>query len=328
MVATACAAIGAAVGNFFVNFALVPDGNSLKSMKKKKTDKSETAVGRMDMPSLIDKNKERASKYTKFQLEHAQKKNLHIQSKRGQSLHAYKFVKIESDFTEKEQNPWVILVHGYKGDSHEMFDYAAHYIAWGYQVLIPDLVGHGESDGKFVGMGWTDRLDLIDWISYILKEDANASIVLHGHSMGGAAVLMTAGESLPDNVKAVIADCPYTSVWSMFSNVLKSWFHLPAFPSMQLSNLIFCLRGGYDLRKADTIKQVKKSKIPIFFIHGLEDKFIPYEMTVELYNAATCQKDLMLVEGAGHVQSEYANPKQYFKAVKSFIDECMTEDAI
>ena len=93
---------------------------------------------------------------------------------------------------------------------------ARHFSELGYTVVTPDNRAHGESDGSYIGMGWLDRLDLLLWIDQIISEDPLAEIVLYGVSMGGAAVMMTAGEALPSAVKAIIEDCGYTSVYDMF----------------------------------------------------------------------------------------------------------------
>ena len=86
----------------------------------------------------------------------------------------------------------------------------------GWNVLLPDMRTHGESEGKYIGMGWLDRLDVLKWIDLIRERDEQAQIILHGVSMGGATVMMTSGEALPENVRAVIDDCGYTSVWDIF----------------------------------------------------------------------------------------------------------------
>ena len=65
-------------------------------------------------------------------------------------------------------------------------------------------------------MGWLDREDILRWIDFILADDPQAEIVVHGISMGAATTMMTAGEDTPENVKVFIEDCGYTSVWDVF----------------------------------------------------------------------------------------------------------------
>ncbi|MCI8814074.1 MAG: alpha/beta hydrolase [Lachnospiraceae bacterium] len=217
---------------------------------------------------------------------------------------------------------WALLLHGYgyTGKKEEMEYIGAEYAAQGYWVLAPDLRCHGESQGDFIGMGWTDRQDILQWIDYIVSQDKQAKIVLHGQSMGGAAALMTAGEKLPDQVKAVVSDCAYTSVWDIFSRKLKDWYDVGPFPILYETNLIFQLRGGYNLKKASVLAQVAKSRLPILFIHGEADDFVPVSMARELYEKAAGPKELLTVPGAGHGLSNYVDPDAYYGKVFSFLE--------
>lgn len=221
----------------------------------------------------------------------------------------------------KKQHRWALLLHGYgyTGRKEEMEYIGAEYAARGYWVLSPDLRCHGESQGDFIGMGWTDRLDIMQWIQYILSRDSHADIVLHGQSMGGAAALMTAGEELPDQVKAVVSDCAYTSAWDIFRQKLKDWYGIGPFPVLYETNIIFQLRGGYSLSAASALEQVKKSRLPILFIHGEADDFVPASMVYELYNQAHGPKGLLTVPGAGHGLSNYVDPEAYYSTVFSFL---------
>lgn len=222
-----------------------------------------------------------------------------------------------------KSHKWALLLHGYgyTGRKEEMEYIGAEYAARGYWILAPDLRCHGDSEGDFIGMGWTDRQDILQWIDYIIARDARAKIALHGQSMGGAAALMTAGEELPDQVKAVVSDCAYTSVWDIFSRKLKDWYGVGPFPVLYETNLIFQLRGGYNLRKASVLSQVAKSRLPILFIHGEADDFVPASMARQLYERAAGPKELLTVPGAGHGLSNYVDPEAYYGKVFSFLGD-------
>ena len=193
------------------------------------------------------------------------------------------------------------------------------YAEKGFNILTPDMRSHGESEGKLIGMGWLDKEDVKLWIDYVLNIDPEAEIVLHGVSMGGATVMMTSGEDLPDNVKAIIDDCGYTSVWDEFTDEAKYLFNVSQFPILYTASAISKFRAGYSFQEASALEQVKKTKIPILFIHGSEDNFVNTNMVYSLYEACPTRKDLLVVEGAGHGQALYLDPDTYFDKVFGFI---------
>lgn len=171
-----------------------------------------------------------------------------------------------------------------------MTRYIRNFYEKGFHVLAPDLRGHGESDGEYIGMGWHDRLDILQWIEEVIELDPYAEIVLFGVSMGGATVMMTSGEDLPPNVKVIVEDCGYSSVSDVFVYQLDDLFGLPEFPVMNAANTITNIRAGFDLYEASAVEQVAKSVKPILFIHGDQDTFVPYEMLEEVYAAAAVEK--------------------------------------
>lgn len=220
---------------------------------------------------------------------------------------------------KKESNIWVIAVHGYTDSGYFMVPAAKKFLDFGYNVLIPDLQAHGKSGGKYIGMGWKDRLDIMLWIDYLIATYGNIKIILYGISMGAATVMMTSGEKLPSNVRIVIEDCGYTSVWDEFAYELKYLFHMPTFPALYNANLVTKIRAGYSLKKASCIKQIKKSTIPTLFIHGDQDKFVPFSMLDKLYDAANCKKEKLVIKGAGHAESQIIDSQKYWKTVRKFI---------
>ena len=177
---------------------------------------------------------------------------------------------------------------------------------------------HGDSEGTKIGMGWPERMDIIKWINRILSWEPNARIVLHGVSMGAATVLMASGEDLPENVKAVIADCGYTSEWDEFQREADT-LHIPWFPVLNATSVLSKVRDGYDFKQASALAQVKKSRIPTLFIHGSSDELVPYSMLGELYAAAACEKEELTVECAGHALSSSVAPTLYWRTVEDFI---------
>lgn len=158
-------------------------------------------------------------------------------------------------------------------------------------------------------------------INKIVESDPEAQIVLYGVSMGGATVMMVSGEDLPQNVKAIVEDCGYTSVWDEFSYQLDVLFGLPTFPAKNFASLVTKVRAGWWLEDGNALKQVSKSKTPMFFIHGDKDTFVPYDMLDKVYNAATVEKDILIVEGAEHGGAEFVLGEDYWNTAFGFINK-------
>ena len=290
--------VGGLVGNYFYNLALNPFTS--KDMIFGDDDDDTSLEVEADVNWLI-----KDSNYI----------DTYITSSDNLKLHAYE-VK-----NENKTDKWAIVVHGYTSEGKLLSSKAKHLYNMGYNVLVPDLRSHGTSEGNYIGMGWHDRLDIIDWINYIVKNNPNSEIALHGTSMGSATVLMVSGEKLPSNVKAIVADCGYTSVYDEFSYQLKQLFNLPAFPIMNFSDVVTHIRAGYCLNDASSINQVKKSITPILYIHGDKDDFVPYYMMDELYNATNSEKEKLTIEGGEHANSDLVNPKLYWSTVNSFLEK-------
>lgn len=215
-----------------------------------------------------------------------------------------------------------ILAHGYTGSAKtDMGAFAKMYHEiFGYNVLMPDDRGHGASEGKYIGFGWLDRLDYVKWIHYILQRvGQNAQIVLHGVSMGGATVLMTSGERLPEQVKCIVSDCAYTSVKDILTYQAKRMYRFPAFLLLGPVSLVSKLRAGYFFGEASTLRQVRKNSRPILFLHGAEDTFVPVEMIHPLYEASQGYKEKVIVPKAGHGLAYSADVPSYRKSVGDFL---------
>ncbi|WP_051204932.1 alpha/beta hydrolase [Butyrivibrio sp. VCD2006] len=294
-------------GNYLVSFALMRSSAS-------GVDVAPEPVTTKDTQDKVDEVWKSISSLTDEWVESAEKETVSLTSKDGLKLVGDVFN------TDKSSHKWLIAVHGYTSKRQHMYPYARYYAKRGYNVVAPDNRAHGESEGKMLGMGWLDKDDIKLWIDYIVNIDPEAEIVLHGVSMGGATVMMVSGEELPANVKAIVDDCGYTSVWDEFTDEARYLFHIPQFPILHTASLISKLRAGYTFWEASAIDQVRKTKIPIMFIHGSKDNFVNADMVYELYDACPTQKDIYVVEGAGHGQAMYLDPDLYFEKVFNFID--------
>ncbi len=255
------------------------------------------------------------SKYEWF--DHVALKDVEITSDDGLKLHGYF---IEADKPTKKT---AILAHGYISQGKDMISYARFYRdTLGYNILMPDGRGHGESEGNYIGFGWPDRKDYVKWIDYVINTfGEDSEVILHGVSMGGATVLMTSGENLPHNVKAIISDCAYTSVKDQLEYQLKRMYNLPSFPIIQSTSLLTKIRAGYFFSEASALDQVAKSKTPILFIHGDADTFVPYEMVNRLYEKCSSEKDIFIIPNAQHATAYRDAKIGYEKKVTEFLSK-------
>lgn len=216
-----------------------------------------------------------------------------------------------------------IIVHGYTDNAIRMMMIGYMYNRnLGYNILLPDLRNSGLSDGDAFQMGWLDRKDVMQWmeLAHHLYGDST-QMVIHGISMGGATTMMISGESLPDYVKCFVDDCGYTSVWDQFKKELKEDFDLPAFPLMHTTSLLCDWVYGWNFKEASALEQVKKCPLPMLFIHGEKDDYVPTWMVHELYEAKPEPKEIWTVPNADHATSYKLNKETYTEKVKQFIDK-------
>ena len=219
--------------------------------------------------------------------------------------------------------PTIILgIHGYRSDGIGDFAVLApFYHNQGDYLCLPDDRAHGKSDGSYIGFGYHDHFDCIAWCKYLVKRfGENCNIYLHGLSMGSATVLSCCDDpQLPPQVRGIIADCGYSSGWEQIGHVLSTTCHMPSFPMLYMYNAICRIVGGFNLKDIRPIDCVAHSRVPVLFIHGDADNYVPTTMVYKLYNACKAKKELLVVHGAGHAMSYMTDSKAYEKSVTGFI---------
>ena len=218
-------------------------------------------------------------------------------------------------------NRLVICFHGYTSQCMSDFiGLSDYYLKHGFQMLLVDERAHGKSGGEYVGFGCKDRFDALRWIDWaVAKAGQDCSIILHGISMGGATVLMASGQKLPTQVKGIISDCAFTSAKEVFTHVLHSMYHLPAFPMIDIADYINKKKAGYGLDECNAAREVRKASVPLLLIHGDKDTFVPCTMCEEIYNNCSGHAQKLIIHGAGHAESYYKDTAAYEQAMDSFI---------
>ncbi len=224
----------------------------------------------------------------------------------------------------------VICFHGYTSEGlNDYSSIAKFYLECGFNLLIVDERAHGQSEGTYIGFGCLDRQDAKAWIEDIIRRfGEDCQIMLHGISMGAATVLMTTGLSLPPQVKAAVSDCAFTSAYEVFQSVLKTMYHLPSFPLMNIADRMTKRRAGYGLNECNARNEVAHSNTPTLFIHGDKDSFVPCSMVYELYEACSAEKEQLIIPGASHAEAYYKDPAAYEGAILQLIQNHLTADNV
>ena len=297
------------IGNYFVKYAIARSGAG----GDRKISQESTIEVLGEDEKIIENNKKIAKENSEKWSEEIQQKQVEVKANDNITLRGTEYLK------QEETNKWAIILHGYRSNPSSVLTIGEHFSEKGYNVLIPSMRACADSEGEYVGMGWLDKDDLKCWINLIIEENKNAEIILHGSSMGAATVLMASGDELPANVKNIIADSGYTSVWDIFASEAKARFNLPEFPVLNMFQIVANRKAKYDIKEASSLEQVKKSKTPILFIHGDKDDFVPEYMCEKLYDATNCKKEKLIIHGAGHTDGKYREPEKYYNTIFDWI---------
>lgn len=212
--------------------------------------------------------------------------------------------------------PVELMFHGYRGTAErDLCGGVKRCFELERNVLIVDQRASGRSEGHVISFGINERRDCLSWIEYIISEfGADVKIILTGISMGAATVLMAAGMDLPENVIGVLADCGYSSPKAIIKKVIKQ-IKLPAeilYPFVKLGGKIF---GKIDIEEASPIEAMKVCKIPVIFVHGETDDFVPCYMSCENYEACVAPKKLITIPDAGHGLCYMVDKEGYLRDV-------------
>lgn len=216
--------------------------------------------------------------------------------------------------------PTVIFFHGYHGtyawDGYGFFKLCKDK---GLNILMVDERAHGESESSVITFGIKERYDCKLWIDYVLKRfGEDADIVLAGVSMGAATVMMASELGLPENVRAIVADCGYSSPDAIVKETIRK-MKVPIAPVYLMIRQGARLFGHFDLEEASPENAVRKLQIPILFIHGEFDSVVPLPMGEALYESCAGPKERAVIEGADHANSAMVDYGAYEKAVTEFL---------
>ena len=218
-----------------------------------------------------------------------------------------------------EKAPVHIQFHGYRGQAVRDFSGGVRLpMESGHNVLLIDQRAHGKSEGHVITFGIKERKDVLSWIDFVkTRFGDDVKIALEGISMGAATVLMASNFDMP-NVKAIFADCPYSSPKEIILKVSRS-MKLPDFISIPLLSFGALLYGHFIWNSESAVASVKETKIPILIIHGRADRYVPIEMSRKIKEA---NPNIILEEfdDAAHGMSYLVDMDRYKRLVREFTE--------
>lgn len=249
----------------------------------------------------------------KEEYEKLPKEEFYIKSKFGYKLHAIWF-------PNKASKRSIVIVHGITYNIFGSIKYMNMFYKRGFNVLVYDHRFHGKSGGPNCTFGYYEKYDLktcVDWV--LNRVGSNSLVATHGESMGAATVLQHA--AIDDRLAFVIADCPYKSALEEFKYRLKIEYKLPSFPVINIASLVNRFRTKAYFSEMCPINGIKNINIPILFIHGDADTYIPASHSIDMYNLKSERKMLYLAPGAGHAKAFITNKDEYEKVIEEFLNK-------
>lgn len=223
--------------------------------------------------------------------------------------------------TEKPERI-VLCVHGYRGIGLHDFASVSRFLhAQNCDLLLIDQRASGKSEGTFITFGAREKTDIRNWCSYLSTHNPKGlPIYLYGISMGCTSVLCALDQGVDKIVNGVIADCGFTSARAILAFRARNTFHVPSFPVLNLMELCCILRAGFRFKEADAETALRSTTVPVLFIHGSEDHFVPIENSIRSYEACASEKELVLVNGGIHASSYNTDETLYQSKLRSFFE--------
>ena len=239
-----------------------------------------------------------------------EKEDLYIHSKDNLKLHGM-FI------PNKNNKKIMILSHGYGSTpERDIYSSCSEYYNMGFSLLIIDLRACGESEGKWFTFGYHEHEDLALWVKYIHKNYKNSEIIIGGVSLGATIALMT--PNINKHVDGIIADSGYVNAYEQVGYIISYFFHMPKL-FMPMVNVYYKWFLHVNLRWVDTVNSLKNIKIPILFIHGIDDEFVLIDNTITNYNSYKGKKEKLFVNYATHGASYLYDRNAYVETIKKFL---------
>ena len=223
-----------------------------------------------------------------------------------------------ADYYDPGKERTAIFVHGYRSDPMANFAVQADVFArHGYNLLIVSQRGDGSGAHVPTSMGLKEQFDVICWLDWVLKQPGVNHTVVYGMSMGGATLAYASDKLDPAVTDAIVIDCGYGSPYEQIMDDCRKR-HLPGPLLLPVVRLISKARFKIDIRQR-TEDSLKNAAVPCYFLHGTNDKKVPFVRGRNCFEACTSRKAFFAAEGADHTEAFLIDPARAEEELFRFI---------
>ena len=229
----------------------------------------------------------------------------------------------DSSSNDMHTTPVHILFHGYKSNPYMDGCGGSGLVAeLEHRFIVVDQRAHGQSEGNTISFGINERWDCLAWTNYCTERfGKDTPIFLWGLSMGAATVLMASNLNLPENVKGIVADSPFSSPPDIIKKVCKDMHYPPTllYPFVKLGAKIY---GHFDLEECTALESLQNTKVPVLLFHGEDDRFVPWTMS-ETLSQVSPLITFVSIPKAGHGLCYMTEAHTYHDNAVKFIKDCL-----
>lgn len=215
---------------------------------------------------------------------------------------------------------FVILCHMYGATPYSMGEYAKHFYDLGFNLVIPELTTANGNNEKSLFLSSADTDNILFWINYITENNENSKIILFGVSTGGATAFEVAGEKLPENVKCIITDSCYSTLWDLYGNYLSVAYEKSPFPIRNIASLYCSIKYDVDLKETGPYSLAKQVEKPVLFMHGESDVIATVNDNNDLYMECEVKgRKQEFIPEAEHSRIITKDSEKYWEYIDEFI---------
>ncbi len=231
-------------------------------------------------------------------------------------------LKLVGWFVPSENGAVIIMQHGYKSTRKELLNEAEMMHRHGYGILLTTVRAHDGSDGEMITFGMNEVNDMEAWYQYLLtRTDIDPGrLGILGNSYGGMLAIQFAAQN--ENIKAVVADCAFSSLNDTVETSVEYFTDLPAFPFAPLIVFWAERETGFQTDDIDATQWIAQiSPRPVFLMQGGADVVISADSGQRLYDAAGEPKELWFDPALGHVDFDTERAAEFEQRVAAFFDQ-------